>query len=48
MIVLETCAICGRELPNDMSLMVDTERGLIVVCWTCESRRDEGFDDDSE
>ena len=46
MIALETCTICGRELPDDMSLMVDTERGLIVVCYICEERRDEGMDDD--
>lgn len=48
-VALETCAICGRVLPEDMSLMVDTERGLLVVCFICEERRDEGMDDaDSE
>lgn len=42
------CAICHKRVPDDMSLMVDTERGLIVVCYICDERRDEGIEEDDE
>lgn len=39
------CAICHKHLPEDMTLVYNTERGLLVVCYLCEERRDEGFDE---
>lgn len=40
------CAICHRHISEDMTLVYNTDRGLLVVCFICEERKDEGIEDD--
>ena len=43
-----TCDLCGRHLPDDMTLMVDMDGRLTVVCFVCDEKADPGLDEDDD
>ena len=35
------CPFCHRSLPDEMSVLVNLDGSLTVVCWNCYERGDE-------